>query len=76
MERCITKISRWTLLSAISPCLLTVLFLAEERPLTPEVLTHWLTRLARPLFGQDFTALLSRVPTPEEAAASWQSEQS
>ena len=53
-----------------------VLFLAEERPLTPEVLTHWLTRLARPLFGQDFTALLPRIPTWEEAAASWQSEQS
>lgn len=53
-----------------------VLFLAEERPLIPQVLTHWLTRLARPLFGRDFTALLPRIPTREEAAASWQSEQS
>lgn len=52
-----------------------VLFLAEEQPLTPEILTQWLTHLARPLFGQDFSCLLPRVPTREESAASWQSEQ-
>ncbi len=67
-----------TLLSLQSPPLpprYAVIFLSEERPLTPEILTQWLTRLARPLFGQDFSCLLPRVPTREEAAASWQDEQ-
>ena len=67
-----------TLLSLRSPPLpphYAVVFLAETRPITPEILTHWLTRLARPMFSQDFSCLLPHVPTREEAAASWQSEQ-
>lgn len=50
-----------------------VLFLAEVRPLVPEVLNHWLTRLSKPLFGKAFSFAFSRIPTQEEAFESWKS---
>lgn len=49
-----------------------VLFLAEDRPFTPEVLTSWITRLSRPLFGTDFSVEIAHIPTMEEAFASYQ----
>lgn len=51
-----------------------VLFLAEERPLVPEVLHVWLKRLSGPLFGADYSFVLPRIPTREEALASWEDE--
>lgn len=46
-------------------------FLAEERPPMPEVLTDWMTRLSRPLFGEMFSFAVANIPTPEEALARW-----
>ena len=44
-----------------------VLFLAETRPLTPQILACWMTRLSRPLFGQAFSCAVVNVPSREEA---------
>ena len=44
-----------------------VLFLSEVRPLIPEVLTTWMTRLSGALFGSPFSAAIARTPTREEA---------
>ena len=44
-----------------------VIFLREERPLTPEVLTHWAETLSQPLFGQPFSCTLAQVPSRQEA---------
>ena len=51
-----------------------VLFLAEERPLAPEVLNCWLARLSKPLFGESLSFAFSRTPSREEALASWKSQ--
>ena len=51
-----------------------VLFLAENRPLVPEVLREWLLRLSGPLFGKDNSFAVHRVPSREEALASWEDE--
>ena len=48
-----------------------VLFLAEERPLTPEVLTGWMTQLSYPLFGRTFSAVMAHPPTRAEALEQW-----
>lgn len=53
-----------------------VLFLSEVRPLIPEVLTTWMTRLSGALFGSPFSAAIARTPTREEAQAHWEKEQS
>lgn len=53
-----------------------VLFLSEVRPLIPEVLTTWMTRLSGALFGSPFSAAIARTPTREEAQAHWKKEQS
>ena len=45
-------------------------FLAEERPLTPEVLTCWTARLSLPLFGWAFACRIAHAPTRAEALAS------
>lgn len=52
-----------------------VLFLAEERPLTPEVLIWWMIRLSRQLFGEEFSFEIACIPTREETLENWQSEQ-
>ncbi len=49
-------------------------FLAEDRPLTPEVLESWMTRLSMPLIGQTFSARIAHVPTCQESLASWEAD--
>ncbi|WP_317400517.1 hypothetical protein, partial [Anaerotruncus colihominis] len=39
------------LISPAVPPYYGVIFLREERPLSPKVLTHWVERLSQPLFG-------------------------
>ena len=51
-----------------------VLFLAEERPLIPEVLNEWMVRLSRPLFGKAYSFVMPHIPTREEALVSWEQE--
>lgn len=51
-----------------------VLFLAEERPLSPGILVEWLTRLSRPFFGQSFSFEISHAPARTQAWESWQQE--
>ena len=51
-----------------------VIFLREERPLTPEVLTHWVETLSRPLFGQQFSCTLAQVPSRQEAMEQFEKE--
>ena len=55
------------LLSPSVPPYYGVIFLREERPLTPEVLTHWAETLSQPLFGQPFSCTLAQVPSRQEA---------
>ena len=50
------------LLSPSVPPYYGVIFLREERPLTPEVLTHWAETLSQPLFGQPFPVRLHKFP--------------
>lgn len=47
-----------------------VIFLAEERPLTPEVLTQWMEQLSRPLFGRAFACRIAHVPSRAEVQLS------
>ena len=49
------------LLSPSVPPYYGVIFLREERPLTPEVLTRWVETLSRPLFGKQFSCTLAQV---------------
>ena len=51
-----------------------VVFLAEERPLTPEVLAGWMTQLSCPLFGRTFSAVMAHTPTKEEALEQWKDQ--
>jgi hypothetical protein len=51
-----------------------VIFLREERPLTPEVLTHWAETLSQPLFGQPFSCTLAQVPSRQEAMEQFENE--
>lgn len=51
-----------------------VVFLREERPLSPEVLTQWVETLSRPLFGQPFSCVLAQVPTFQEAMKQFEAE--
>lgn len=56
---------------AAAPCYAAV-FLAEDRPLMPEILENWMARLSQPLFGQSFTARIVRTPSCQEVLASWE----
>ena len=61
----------------VSPSVLPyygVIFLREENPLTPEVLTHWVETLSRPLFGQQFSCTLAQVPSRQEAMERFENE--
>lgn len=51
-----------------------VIFLREEHPLPPEILTAWVERLSQPLFGSSFFCRLARVPTRQEALESYAEE--
>lgn len=54
-------------LSPQAPPYYGVVFLREERPLTPDVLRQWAEKLSRPLFGEAFSCVLAQVPTRQEA---------
>ena len=58
---------------SVPPCY-GVIFLREERPLTPEVLTRWVETLSRPLFGQPFSCTLAQVPSRQEAMEQFENE--
>ena len=62
------------LLSPSVPPYYGVIFLREERPLTPEVLTRWVETLSRPLFGQPFSCTLAQVPSRQEAMEQFENE--
>ena len=62
------------LLSPSVPPYYGVIFLREERPLTPEVLTHWAETLSQPLFGQPFSCTLAQVPSRQEAMELFENE--
>ena len=62
------------LLSPSVPPYYGVIFLREERPLTPEVLTHWVETLSPPLFGQPFSCTLAQVPSRQEAMERFENE--
>ena len=62
------------LLSPSVPPYYGVIFLREERPLTPEVLTHWVETLSRPLFGQPFSCTLAQAPSRQEAMEQFENE--
>ena len=51
-----------------------VIFLREERPLSPKVLTHWVERLSQPLFGTPFSCTLADVPTRQMAMKNFEEE--
>ncbi len=51
-----------------------VVLLAEERPLTPEVLASWMTQLSCPLFGRTFSAVMAHTPAREEALEQWKDQ--
>ena len=62
------------LLSPSVPPYYGVIFLREERPLAPEVLTHWAETLSQPLFGQPFSCTLAQVPSRQEAMEQFENE--
>lgn len=62
------------LLSPSVPPYYGVIFLREELPLTPEVLTHWAETLSQPLFGQPFSCTLAQVPSRQEAMEQFENE--
>ena len=62
------------LLSPSVPPYYGVIFLREERPLIPEVLTHWAETLSQPLFGQPFSCTLAQVPSRQEAMEQFENE--
>ena len=43
-----------------------VIFLAEENPLTPDVLLSWTQRLSQPLFGRRFFCEIANIPSQED----------
>lgn len=51
-----------------------VIFLREEHPLSPEVLTHWVEKLSKPLFGEPFSCILAKVPTQQETMEQFEEE--
>lgn len=59
--------------SPTSPCCAAV-FLAEERPLSPQILMRWASRLSLSLFGRRFSCRMAHVPTRSEALALRQAE--
>lgn len=62
------------LLSPSVPPYYGVIFLREERPLTPEVLTRWVEALSHPLFGQRFSCTLAQIPSRQEAMEQFENE--
>lgn len=51
-----------------------VIFLREDRPLTPEVLISWVERLAPALLGKTLSCRLGWSPSRETALRSYQEE--
>jgi hypothetical protein len=51
-----------------------VIFLREERPLSPEILTAWVERLSLPLFGRAFSCQFAGVPTRQDALRNYEEE--
>jgi hypothetical protein len=49
-------------------------FLAEDRPLMPELLETWTARLSQSLFGWSFAARIASAPSRQEALASWKAD--
>lgn len=49
-----------------------VVFLGEERPLTPDILQEWVEKLSPILFKQQFPCKIASVPTKEEALSHYQ----
>ena len=68
------KVPLTQLLSPSVPTYYGVIFLREERPLAPEVLTHWAETLSQPLFGQPFSCTLAQVPSRQEAMEQFENE--
>ena len=62
------------LLSPSVPPYYGVIFLREERPLTPEVLMRWVEALSHPLFGQKFSCTLAQIPSRQEAMEQFENE--
>ena len=62
------------LLSPSVPPYYGVIFLREERPLTPEVLMRWVEALSHPLFGQQFSCTLAQIPSRQEAMEQFENE--
>ena len=62
------------LLSPSVPPYYGVIFLREERPLTPAVLTQWGERRFQPLFGHQFSCTLAQVPSRQEAMERFENE--
>lgn len=51
-----------------------VIFLREDRPLSPEILISWVERLSCPLFGYPFSVRMGMIPTCQETLQSYQKE--
>lgn len=49
-----------------------VVFLGEERPLTPDVLQEWTENLSPILFKEKFSCKIAHIPAKEEALSSYQ----
>jgi hypothetical protein len=62
------------LLSPSVPPYYGVIFLREERPLSPEILTAWVERLSLPLFGWAFSCQFAEVPTRQDALRNYEEE--
>ena len=58
---------------SVPPCY-GVIFLREERHLTPEVLMRWVEALSHPLFGQQFSCTLAQIPSRQEAMEQFENE--
>lgn len=62
------------LLSPSVPPYYGVIFLREERPLSPGILTAWVERLSQPLFGVSFSCTLADVPTRQTVMKNFEEE--
>ena len=62
------------LLSPSVPPNYGVIFLREERHLSPKILTMWVERLSPPLFGTPFSCTLADVPTRQMAIESFEED--
>lgn len=62
------------LISPAVPPYYGVIFLREERPLSPKVLTHLVERLSQPLFGVPFSCTFADIPTRQMAMKNFEEE--